>query len=218
MKKFLVLFTLMLFGSCVFAHDVKNISADEALKRLKEGNEHFVNADLNHPHQTKKDRLNLLKGQHPFVVVLTCSDSRVPPEIIFDQGLGDIFEIRNAGNVLDKHVIGSIEYAVKHLGVNLVVVMGHENCGAVTATVNNVHESKYIDSLVESIKPALKMYNKEQQQGCKLVNVIKNNAVLAVENVLEEDNDLKELTETRGLKIIPAYYHLDTGKVEFLAE
>lgn len=217
MKKLLILLSVVLFGSQVFAaHHVQNISADEALQRLKDGNEHFRNAHLNHPHQTKKDRLQLLKAQHPFAVVLTCSDSRVPPEIIFDQGLGDIFEIRNAGNVLDKHVIGSIEYAVMHLGVNLVVVMGHEDCGAVTAAVNHVHESKYINSLVDSIKPALKMYDKKHQTGCKLVNVIKNNAVLGVENVLSEDEKLNELTKTRGLKIIPAYYHLDSGEVEFL--
>lgn len=158
----------------------------------------------------------LVKGQHPFVAILTCSDSRVPAEIIFDQGLGDIFEIRNAGNVLDNHVIGSVEYAVAHLGVKLVIVMGHEDCGAVTATVNNVDESKYINSLIKSIKPALKQYEKEHQCGCKLTNVIKNNAVINANKLTEKDGLLKDYVQNKGLKIVPAYYHLDSGEVEFL--
>ena len=120
--------------------------------------------------------------------------------------------------MLDDHVIGSIEYAVVHLGVKLVVVMGHEDCGAVTATVNNVDETKYINSLIKSIKPALKMYEKEHQKGCKLTNVIKNNAVLNVEKILTEDGLLKDYVENKGLKIIPAYYHLGTGEVEFLSK
>ena len=97
----------------------------------------------------------MLKGQRPFVIVLSCSDSRVPPELIFDQGLGDIFEIRNAGNVLNPHVIGSIEYAVMHCGVKLIVIMGHQDCGAINATLSGVSETKYIQALEDSIKPAV---------------------------------------------------------------
>ena len=218
MKKILLFLICLLVGNISFASEVKNLSADDAMKLLKTGNEHFRTMHLNHPHQTQKARESLVKGQHPFVAILTCSDSRVPAEIIFDQGLGDIFEIRNAGNVLDDHVIGSIEYAVVHLGVKLVVIMGHEDCGAVTATVNNVDETKYINSLIKSIKPALKMYEKEHQQGCKLTNVIRNNAVLNVEKVLEQDGLLKDYVQNKGLKIVPAYYHLSTGEVEFLSE
>ncbi len=218
MKKILLCLICLLIGNFSFAHEVENLSADEAMKLLKVGNEHFRTMHLNHPHQTKKARESLVKGQHPFVAILTCSDSRVPAEIIFDQGLGDIFEIRNAGNVLDDHVIGSIEYAVVHLGVKLVVVMGHEDCGAVTATVNNVDETKYINSLIKSIKPALKMYEKEHQEGCKLTNVIKNNAILNVESILDHDGLLKDYVKNKGLKIVPAYYHLSTGEVEFLTK
>ena len=100
--------------------------------------ERFINNKLKHPDEDLKRRKEALKGQHPFAVILSCSDSRVPLEIIFDQGIGDIFEIKNAGNVLDDHVIGSIEYAVMHCGVKLVVIMGHQDCGAIAATLSGV--------------------------------------------------------------------------------
>ena len=168
-----------------------------------------------HPDQTKERRKELEKMQHPFAVVITCSDSRVPPSLIFDQGLGDIFEIRNAGNVLDNHVIGSVEYAVVHLGVKLVIVMGHENCGAVTAALSNVHESKYIASLTNSIEPALKMYDENSKED-KLTSTIKNNALLVTDNLIKSDRILSNYVKNKGLKIMTAYYHLDSGKVEFL--
>ncbi len=198
------------------AHSMQNISANEALEKLNLGNERFRTEQFRHPHQTESDRLSLTQSQHPFVAILTCSDSRIASNIIFDQGLGDIFEIRNAGNVLDDHVIGSIEYAVVHLGVKLVIVMGHEDCGAVTATVNGVNETPYINSLIDSIKPALEQYEREQQGEPKLEHVIKNNAILSAINAIKEDSLLKDYVENHGLKIIPAYYHLDSGKVELL--
>ena len=122
MKKLVVLFVILImsFGSCL-AISTSDISAEEAMLKLEQGNNRFISLKMKHPDSTKKRRLEMLKGQHPFVVILSCSDSRVPPELIFDQGLGDIFEIRNAGNVLDEHIIGSIEYAVMHCGVKLIV-------------------------------------------------------------------------------------------------
>ena len=201
----------------VFASNVDNISAKEALQQLKLGNQHFQKMKLLHPDQNVKRRESLIKSQHPFAVILTCSDSRVPPSIIFDQGLGDLFEIRNAGNVLDKHVIGSIEYAVVHLGVKLVIIMGHEDCGAVTATLNNVQESDFISSLTDSIKPALDLYNKNPK-GDKLVSTIKNNAILNQQLLIKSDSIIQDYIKNKGLKIIPAYYHLDSGKVEFLMD
>ncbi len=197
-------------------HEIQNLSASVALEKLNLGNERFRTEQFRHPNQTKQDRLSLVKSQHPFVAILTCSDSRLSSSIIFDQGLGNIFEIRNAGNVLDNHVIGSIEYAVLHLGVKLVIVLGHEDCGAVTATVNGAKETPYINSLIDSIKPALEKYEQEQQEGPKLVNVIKNNALLTVVNLIKQDELLKDHIENHGLKILPAYYHLDSGEVEFL--
>lgn len=221
MKK-IVSCLFMIFISCnivnAFESNYKNLTALQALKRLREGNQRFQTMHLKHPDQTLKTRMSLTKEQHPFAVILTCSDSRVPPSIIFDQGLGDIFEIRNAGNVIDEHVIGSIEYAVCHLGVNLVIVMGHQDCGAVTAAVKHAkHETKYIQSLIKSINPALK----HSEHLCKnkeslLDETIKTNAIFVKEQLLHKDSTLQELAEKRGLKIIPAYYHLDTGYVEFL--
>ena len=111
------------------------ISADDALAQLVEGNRRFVSGEVARPHQSAARRAELAKGQAPVAIVLTCSDSRVAPELYFDQGLGDLFVIRNAGNVLDDHVLGSIEYAVEHLHVPLLIVIGHEKCGAVSAAV-----------------------------------------------------------------------------------
>ena len=216
MKKLFLLFCFICFSfNSSLANEVKNLSADEALKILKEGNLRFQNMKEKHPDQTNERRKELQNMQHPFAVVITCSDSRVPPSLIFDQGLGDIFEIRNAGNVLDNHVIGSVEYAVVHLGVKLVIVMGHENCGAVTATLNDVHESKFISSLINSIEPALKMYDENSNED-KLTSTVKNNALYVANNLIKSDKILNDYIKNKGLKILPAYYHLDSGKVEFL--
>lgn len=214
MKKIILALALMLFTTHVCAAEVCNISAGEALLKLKKGNEHFIKMHMAHPDETKHRRAELVKGQHPFAIILSCSDSRVPSEILFDQGLGDLFVIRNAGNVLDEHVIGSIEYAVGHLGVNLVVVLGHESCGAIEATMANAKGSKYIESLEKAIRPAIAQAKKENNLSPE--NVTKINAELDVKNILEESDELQEAVEKRGLKIIPAYYHLDSGKVEFL--
>lgn len=216
MKKFILLFSFICFLSqFVYASEIENLSADEALKILKAGNIRFQTMKEKHPDQTKERRKELQKMQHPFAVVITCSDSRVPPSLIFDQGLGDIFEIRNAGNVLDNHVIGSVEYAVVHLGVKLVIVMGHENCGAVTAALSDVHESKFISSLTNSIEPALKMHDNNSKED-KLTSTIKNNALYVTNNLIKSDKILSNYIKNKGLKIMPAYYHLDSGKVEFL--
>ena len=157
----------------------------------------------------------MLKGQHPFVIILSCSDSRVPPELIFDQGLGDIFEIRNAGNVLNDHVIGSIEYAVMHCGVKLIVIMGHQDCGAINATLSGVSETKYIQALEDSIQPAVEkcILNKLEVNSD---NVVKAHVMQDIEELMEQDHELVEYMKKHDVKIIPAYYHLDSGKVDFL--
>ena len=155
MKKFLITLAMIFFANSCFAHTDNNLSTEQALKKLQEGNKRFIEFKQKHPDENRKRRKEMLKGQHPFVVILSCSDSRVPPELIFDQGLGDIFEIRNAGNVLDDHVIGSIEYAVMHCGVKLIVIMGHQDCGAIAATLSGISETKYIKSLEDSIMPAI---------------------------------------------------------------
>lgn len=214
MKKFILTLAVMLLANGAFANEAKNLSADEALCKLKQGNANFVKMHLEHPNVTKARRAELKKGQKPFAVVITCSDSRVPAEIVFDQGLGDIFVIRNAGNVLDEHVVGSIEYAVEHLGTNLVVVMGHECCGAVGATMSNAKASENIESIKKSIQPALEQAKKENKLSAECVE--KNNAKLGATNALKSSEVLREAVEKCGLKVVPAYYDLDTGMVEFM--
>lgn len=218
MKKFTTILFLSFivagFNMTCFASEHSGMPANEALEKLQIGNNHFVHVRMKHPDETKKRREELEKGQHPFVAILSCSDSRVPPEIIFDQGLGDIFEIRNAGNVVDEHVIGSIEYAVVHAGVKLVVVMGHEDCGAVKATIGHVKESNYIESLTKAIEPAVKV---SQGTGNELVtDTAKNSAKMAVENILKSDPIISEYVKSHGVKVVPAIYHIHTGVVEFL--
>lgn len=213
MKKIILTLVIMLFATNVWASDASNLSADDALLKLKQGNERFVKFKMKHPDEYKARRTELVKAQHPFVAILSCSDSRVPTEIIFDQGLGDIFVIRNAGNVLDEHVLGSIEYAVEHVGVNLVVVLGHQSCGAVAAAMSGGKESPAIESLVKSIEPACDLCKKENKYSSE--NVIKTHAKLDVEDILN-DEELNEFMQKHNVKIVPAYYDLSTGKVEFL--
>ena len=218
MKKKILLFSCALalsFNCALASHNIDNLSAKDALKKLQKGNKRFVEMHLKHPDSTKKRRKEMLKGQHPFVVILSCSDSRVPPELIFDQGLGDIFEIRNAGNVLDDHIIGSIEYAVMHCGVKLIVIMGHQDCGAIAATLSGVSETKYIKALEDSIQPAIEDCKKNNLE-INSDNVVKAHVMQDINELLQTDDGFVEFMKKHDVKIMPAYYHLDTGKVDFL--
>lgn len=211
-----VLFALSFNMNAVLANtNIDNLSAKDAIQKLKDGNKRFVKAKSQHPDESKERRNEMLKGQHPFVVILSCSDSRVPPELIFDQGLGDIFEIRNAGNVLNEHVIGSIEYAVMHCGVKLIVIMGHQDCGAIAATLSGVSETKYIKALEDSIKPAIDDCKK---QGLEINsdNVVKAHVMQDIEELMAQDTELVKYMKEHDVKIVPAYYHLDSGKVDFM--
>ncbi len=215
MKKFLItIFAFFVICLNLSAHEIQNISANNALIRLKKGNAGFAHMHMHHPDVSKKRLYSIETAQHPFAVVLGCSDSRVPPEIIFDQGLGDIFEIRNAGNVLDEHVIGSVEYAIVHLGVKLIVVMGHQDCGAVKATIAHNHESKYIESLTQFIEPSVE--KAKTQKGDLLNNSVKNNALEGVKGLIEADSIIDDYVKNQGVKIVPAFYNMHTGRVEFL--
>lgn len=215
MKKIIICLSLLFAATSCFASTIDNLSAQDALKKLTDGNERFMAQKEKHPDVNKKRRKEMLKGQHPFVVILSCSDSRVPPELIFDQGLGDIFEIRNAGNVLDEHVIGSIEYAVMHCGVKLIVIMGHQDCGAIAATLSGKSETKYIKSLEDSIQPAVEDC-KKHGVDVNSDNVVKAHVMQDIEELMTQDTNLVKYMKENNVQIIPAYYHLDTGKVEFL--
>lgn len=190
------------------------VSPDEALTSLVEGNRRFVSGAAKHPHQTVDLRAQLAQGQHPIAIVLTCSDSRVSPELYFDQGLGDLFVIRNAGNVVDDHVLGSIEYAVEHLHVGLIVVVGHEKCGAIAAAVAGGSAPGHIGSLVESIAPAVA--DSLHLAGDKADNAVRANARRSSVLIGRAAPILDTALSESKIKIVSARYELASGKVELL--
>ena len=178
--------------------------SQQALNQLKEGNARFVSGALTQKDDHATLREQLSAGQHPFAVVLCCSDSRVAPEIIFDQKLGDLFVIRNAGNVVDEDVLGSIEYAVEHLGTPLVIVMGHSCCGAVTASCQGGDLPGHIHDLAKRIKPSI-------NTNCSIDDNAKQHAK-RMKQLIEED----EIVHHVGAKVVAAFYDLQSGKVEWL--
>ena len=191
------------------------ISADDAWDILMEGNGRFVSGDVaakNFPER----RAELVSGQSPFVTVVTCSDSRVPPELIFDQGLGEIFVIRVAGNVMDPVVLGSVEYGIEHLHTPLLVILGHQCCGAVTAATEGGAEGN-IESIMTEIEPAVEVACETELTGSDLVEVaIDENVDLVIKNVLDRSPITKELVEEGELVILGAKYSLETGEVAVL--
>jgi carbonic anhydrase len=175
-----------------------------ALQMLKEGNERYLKGELIPKSSYKDDREVLDSGQKPFAVVLTCSDSRVAPEIFFDQKLGDIFTIRNAGNIADRTVLGSLEYAVEHLKSKLVVVCGHSKCGAITAACSDGELPPNISHIVEYIKPAVK-------KGGDVDEVIHNNVKIMVTHI-----KANETVRHLGVTVAGAYYDIHSGEVKWL--
>jgi carbonic anhydrase len=193
---------------------VTNMTAQAALQELKTGNERYILEHLEHPHEGAKRRIEVSTAQHPFAIILGCADSRVIPELIFDQGVGDLFVVRLAGNIADDAVIASIEYAIEHLGSRLVVVLGHENCGAVKAVIDHETSDGKINSLVDYIEPALELA--QRQTGHLLTNTIKSHTRRMTEVLRTDEPILAHETKVGNVMILPAYYHLDTGKVDFL--
>jgi carbonic anhydrase len=192
------------------------LSPELALARLQRGNARFVAGWPDHPDQSARRRQEVAGGQRPYAAILTCADSRVPPEIIFDTGLGNLFVIRVAGNVLDDIVIGSLEYAVEHLRVPLIVVLGHDTCGAVTAAVNGGGDDahSHIDAIVRALQPAV---NLARTQGGDLVSqAIDANIDLVVNQLKVSEPILREHLNTNRLQIIGARYHLESGTVDLL--
>lgn len=189
-------------------------TADQALARLLEGNKRYTQHKEQHPDETLARRRELETTQHPFAVILSCSDSRVPPELIFDQGLGDLFVIRVAGNIAESDELGSIEYAVEHLGTKLIVVLGHEKCGAVTAAVAGGDGPGHLKSLVSAIQPAVA--EARNLPGDKVHNCVVANARLVARQIRESEPVLKEKIEREGVKVVAAEYALDSGVVTLL--
>jgi len=191
-------------------------TADAALAELKAGNAHYVAGQYQHPHQTAARQRELATGQNPHCAILTCADSRVPPEIVFDQGLGDIFDVRVAGNVAGDDETASIEYAAEHLHVPLVVVMGHSHCGAVTAALEGGAAPGKLPNLIEQLRPAVEQ--SAHEPGDHLENAIRANVVRVVEQLRTAKPLLSELVATGKLRIVGAVYSLETGKVDWLSK
>lgn len=194
------------------------VSADEAIKRLMEGNKRYVESKMTDClRTTKKTREILSKGQHPYAIILSCSDSRLPPEIIFDKTFGEIFVIRVAGNVTDPIVIGSIEYAAKEFGPPLIMVLGHQRCGAVTAAVDAHGKPEgNISSLIQSITPAVqkaKQGAEEKSREDIIEQAVDININLVTESIMEHSPMIRRLVREGKVKIVKAKYNLDDGKV-----
>jgi len=235
-----------LFGTSQFvraadpAHPEQSIVAPaEAISKLKDGNGRFTSGNQQHPHESSEERTQmsinshenlgmstadaakrreeLANAQHPFAVIVGCADSRVPPEIVFDQGLGDLFVLRVAGNVIDDHSLGSTEYAVDHLSVRLIVVLGHQRCGAVKAAKETIAAKgkapAHIQSLVTAIRPAV-----EATVHDDLEATVKANVKDVVQALRSSVPVLKPKVDSGELRVIGAYYSLDTGAVSFLDE
>lgn len=209
---------------CRKSKELNMISAQQALERLREGNRRFV-ADIRGGSKPtdQNRRSELVAGQEPFAVILGCSDSRVPAEIVFDQGLGDLFVIRVAGNVVAPSQIGSVEFAVERFGTRLVVVMGHSQCGAVRATLEELERpresrSPNLRSIVDRIRPSVEtlmeteLRNDPEALMCKAVRA---NVRDAANHLRHGSRILEQLIQTDGLLIVGAEYSLETGVVDF---
>ena len=190
------------------------LSPDAALKKLMQGNQRFVDHQPQYPDQSAKRLQEVAQAQHPFATILSCADSRVPAEILFDQGIGDLFDIRIAGNIATPEAIGSIEYAVALLASPLLMVLGHERCGAVTAAVKNETLPGEISSFVKPILPAVKRV--KDQPGDAVENAVVANVQYQIEQ-LQRSSLLMERVQSGTLKIVGARYDLDTGKVTMIA-
>jgi carbonic anhydrase len=190
------------------------LNVQQSLKKLLDGNKRCVACKQQNPRQDARRRKEVSKGQKPFAVIVGCSDSRIPPELIFDQGLGDLFVVRLAGNIVDALALGSIEYAVEHLGSKLVIVLGHGKCGAVTAATKGPDAPGHVGAIVRAIQPAVKKVQK--MPGDLVDNAIRANASLVVSKIKSSKPILAEMVSKGELEVIGAYYNIETGAVELL--
>lgn len=191
------------------------MSSEQILQQLIAGNQRYVDGRAENPNQTPQARQEVAQEQNPMAAILACADSRVPPEIVFDQGLGDLFVIRVAGHIAARAVVASVEFATGNLGVPLVVVLGHSNCGAVTAAVQGIDAPGQLGGLIAAIRPAVERVDTEP--GDPVENAIRANVALVVESLRAAEPVLNRLVDEEQVRIIGAYYHLESGIVEFSA-
>ncbi|MFZ5813377.1 MAG: carbonic anhydrase [Thermodesulfobacteriota bacterium] len=202
--------------------DGAGVSPDEALDRLQEGNAHFLAEAPTHRNRDMARRaVTARRGQFPFAMILSCSDSRVPVEILFDQGVGDIYSVRTAGNVSGIMQLGSLEYGAEHLGARLLVVLGHSRCGAVTSVVRGDEATGNIPAAVAPIVPVVKAV-RDAHPGASHDELVEKAAVRNVFQVIADiyagSPVLREMARSGRIKVVGAYYHIETGKVDWLGE
>lgn len=188
------------------------MNSQDSLTRLKEGNARFVEDKLDGKLQDSSRRGALTGGQEPYAIILSCADSRVVPELAFDTGLGEIFVVRVAGNIANSSSMASIEYAVAHCGSKLIVVLGHQSCGAVTAAVAGGDNGYNLNHLLSHIGPAIAASG----EGTPINDVVKKNAELTAKELVTRSSIISDFVSRGEVAIAPAYYNLDTGKVDFL--
>jgi len=200
------------------------ISAREALRRLREGNRRFV-ASIGSADGTMSQsrRIELVKDTNPFAIVLGCSDARVPAEIVFDQGLGDLFVIRVAGNIVAPSQVGSVEFAASRFGTRLVVVLGHSQCGAIIATIEELQrpaekQSRHLHSIVDRVRPSVEVLLKtdlKNDMNALVQHAVRANVAVSVSHLRHGSEVLEQLIHEDGLMVVGAEYSLETGMVEF---
>lgn len=187
------------------------LTPDEAIRELKNGNKRFMDGKLvntNYKQQIERSK----SGQKPHSAILACMDSRVPPEIVFDQGIGNIFTIRIAGNIEDENVLGSLEYAVEHSGSKLIVVLGHSHCGAITGAVEDVKLGN-LTQLLDQIKPALTSGSGEDDI---IERTARNNIKITINDILRKSEIIRELMNQKTIAVVGAFYNIETGEVTFM--
>jgi carbonic anhydrase len=196
------------------SRSIKELSGGKALDILLEGNKRFVENRRENPNQSNERRTSLTDGQSPFAIILGCSDSRVPPEIIFDRGLGDLFVIRVAGNVVNDIVLASIEYAAVHLHSPLLMVLGHTNCGAVTAAFDETVPEGHLARVTDIIKKSIEEVGDSNIDS--LTRKIKAHILKTVNDLKSSEPVLRNLVKLEKLTVIPALYDMSTGIVEII--
>lgn len=220
---FLLVGGFVVWSAAVATSEKATITADEALKKLLEGNERYVNQQMTaSSFCDTRIRDKLAKGQNPYAVILSCSDSRVPPELVFDKGLGELFVVRVAGNVPDPIVLGSIEYAVEHLGSPLIMVLGHERCGAVTAAVDAKGRPEgNVGAILKTISPSVthaKHTCKGKDRATMVECAIDENIRNVAAAIPKRSKIVKDLVHEGKVKIVIAKYDLDDGKVTLMTK
>jgi carbonic anhydrase len=234
--KFCLLLFFIFLTTNLWAEEQKNVSwlytqtsesqklmtADKGIQILKEGNARFINGATKHRNLLNQVKLTHRKGQYPFAIILSCMDSRGSSDLIFDQGIGDIFSIRVAGNVLDIDQLGGLEFATKVVGTHLIVVMGHTSCGAIAGSCNQV-KLGHLTQLLQKIQPALdivKQKNKGKELNCQdkktIDDIAKQNVLLVMQKIKQESKIISDLIAKGDVKIVGAMHNLKTGEVSFI--